>query len=288
MTDTLIRGTAGGGQIRFFCAYTKDIAETARSMFNLSPIATAALGRLLTGGALMGSTCKNDTDTLTLQINCSGPIKGLTVVANAKSEVKGFVINGDVVLPANSAGKLDVGGAVDLGVLSVIKDIGLKEPYIGQTNLVTGEIAEDLTYYYATSEQIPTSIALGVLMNKENTVRHAGGFMIQLMPDAGDEIIDALEAKLANYGSITSAFEKGMTPKDIIDDILGDFSPTINDEITPRYHCDCSIERVKKSLATLPKSDIEEMIADNKPIELTCQFCDKKYNITVDELKELI
>ena len=169
MNDTIIRGMAANNQVRFFCGYTKELVETARSIHNTSPVATAALGRLLTAGALMGNMCKNESDVLTLQIQCSGPIKGLTVTANAHSDVKGYVNNPNVDLPLSPAGKLDVGKALDLGVLSVIKDIGLKEPYVGQTNLVTGEIAEDLTYYFATSEQIPTSVALGVLVDTDIT-----------------------------------------------------------------------------------------------------------------------
>ena len=178
MNDIILRGTAANSQVRFFCAYTKEVVEQARQIHNTSPVVTAALGRLLTAGAIMGSMCKNDSDVLTLQIQCSGPIGGLTVTSNAKAEVKGYANEPQVILPPSDKGKLDVGKAVDLGVLSVIKEIGLKEPYVGQTNLVSGEIAEDLTYYFATSEQIPTSVALGVLMNKENTVRHAGGFII--------------------------------------------------------------------------------------------------------------
>ena len=181
MNDYIIRGTAANDQVRFFAAYTKDVVETARQKHNTSPVATAALGRLLTAGAMMGSMCKNDSDVITLQIQCSGPIGGLTVTADSKANVKGYVNNPDVMLPPSKEGKLDVGKALDLGVLTVIKDIGLKEPYSGQTHLVSGEIAEDLTYYFAASEQIPTSVALGVLMNKDNTVRQAGGFIIQMM-----------------------------------------------------------------------------------------------------------
>ena len=184
MKDYIVRGTAADDQVRFFAAYTKDVVEEARQRHNTSPVATAALGRLLTAGAMMGSMCKNEQDLITLQIKCSGPIGGLTVTADSKANVKGYAVHPDVMLPPSKEGKLDVGKALDLGVLTVIKDIGMKEPYSGQTHLVSGEIAEDLTYYFAASEQIPTSVALGVLMNKDNTVRHAGGFIIQMMPYA--------------------------------------------------------------------------------------------------------
>ena len=192
MNDYIIRGTAANDQVRFFAAYTKDVVETARQKHNTSPVATAALGRLLTAGAMMGSMCKNDSDIVTVQIKGDGPMGGLVVTSDAKARVKGYVYNKDVMLPPNAQGKLDVGGAIGNGVLTVIKDLGLKEPYSGQTNLITGEIAEDLTYYFASSEQIPTSVALGVLMNKENKVRKPRGFMIKIMQFDSDEFITEL------------------------------------------------------------------------------------------------
>lgn len=175
MSDYIVRATAADGQIRAFAANTKDVVETARKDHNTSPVATAALGRLLTGGAMMGIMMKGDKDVLTLQIKCSGPIGGLTVTSDSKGRVKGYVNHPEVMLPANAQGKLDVGGALGLGVLSVIKDLGLKEPYVGQTELKTGEIGDDLTYYFASSEQVPSAVGLGVLMEKDNTVRQAGG-----------------------------------------------------------------------------------------------------------------
>lgn len=288
MKDTIIRGMAADNQVRFFCAYTKELVETGRVLHNTSPVATAALGRLLTAGAIMGSMCKNDSDVLTLQIQCSGPIGGLTVTANAKADVKGYVNNPNVLLPPSDKGKLDVGKALDLGVLSVIKDIGLKEPYIGQSNLVSGEIAEDLTYYFATSEQIPTSVALGVLMEKNNTVKHAGGFIIQMLPFAEESLISDLEERLKDFSSITSLMEQGMTPTDMINKLFKGYDITMNDSITPNYHCDCSKERVEKAIMSISRKDIEEMIADNEPIEVNCQFCNKHYIFTPDDLKKMI
>lgn len=286
MNDILIHGMAANNQVRFFSCYSKELVETARQYHNTSPVATAALGRLLTAGAMMGSMCKNETDILTLQIQCSGPIGGLTVTANAHAQVKGYVNNPGVMLPPSPAGKLDVGKAVDLGVLSVIKDIGLKEPYIGQSNLVSGEIAEDLTYYYATSEQIPTSLALGVLMEKNNTVKHAGGFIIQLMPYAEEAIISDLEKRLKDYSSITSLMDKGMTPYDMMNRLFDGYDITFTKETTPLYKCDCSKERTFKAVMSIGRKDIEEMIKEGEPIQVECHFCNKKYTFTPDELKK--
>ncbi len=288
MKDTILRGMAANNQVRFFSAYTKEVVETARSIHNTSPVATAALGRLLTAGAIMGSMCKNNSDILTLQIQCSGPIGGLTVTSNAKAEVKGYVNHPDIMLPPSEKGKLDVGKALDLGVLSVIKDIGLKEPYVGQSNLVSGEIAEDLTYYFATSEQIPTSVALGVLMEKDNTVKHAGGFIIQLMPFAEESLISDLETRLKEFSSITTLMDKGMTSKDMMQKLFEGYDIVFNDEITPAYHCDCSRERVYKAVMSIGKNDIKEMIVDNKPIEVNCHFCNKNYVFDVNELEQMI
>lgn len=288
MNDVIIRGMAADNQVRFFAAYTKELVETARSIHNTSPVATAALGRLLTAGSIMGSMCKNDSDVLTLQIQCSGPIKGLTVTANAHAQVKGYVNNPNVDLPLSDKGKLDVGKALDLGVLSVIKDIGLKEPYVGQTNLVTGEIAEDLTYYFATSEQIPTSVALGVLVDRDLSVRHAGGFIIQLMPFATEELISDLENRLKDFSSITNLMEQGMTPEDMMHKLFDGYNMELTDSVTPEYHCDCSRERSYKAIASISRKDIEEMIADNEPIEVGCHFCNKKYTFSVDDLKNML
>ncbi|MFR5601560.1 MAG: Hsp33 family molecular chaperone HslO [Lachnospiraceae bacterium] len=288
MTDYIIRATAAQGQIRAFASTTRELVEQARAAHNTSPVATAALGRLLTAGGMMGVTMKNEDDILTLKIQGDGPIEGLTVTADSKGDVKGYVFNPSVMLPPNEKGKLDVGGALGLGVLSVIKDIGLKEPYVGQTILVTGEIAEDITYYYATSEQTPSSVALGVLMNRDNTVRQAGGFMIQLMPDASEEIISGLEAKLAGIQSITALLDQGMTPEQILEHILGEFTLEINDRIPTRFYCNCTKDRVEKALISVGRKEIQTMIDDGKTIEVNCHFCGKHYYFTVEELGEIL
>ncbi len=288
MEDYIIRGMAADHQVRFFAAYSKNLVEEARKRHDTSPVATAALGRLLTAGAMMGTMCKNDTDVITIQIKCSGPIGGLVVTADARANVKGYVYNKDVMLPPSKAGKLDVGKALDLGVLTVIKDLGLKEPYSGQTHLVSGEIAEDLTYYFATSEQIPTSVALGVLMNKDNTVRQAGGFIIQMMPFAQEEVIAALETRLKEFSSVTSHLDAGETPEDMMKKLFEGFDMEIEDKVPTQFYCNCSKERVSKAVISVGKKDLQEMIAEGKPIEVNCHFCNSHYTFTVEEMEEML
>lgn len=288
MTDYIVRVSAADNQIRGFAATTRDLVEHAREIHNTSPIATAALGRLLTAGTMMGIMMKGDNDLLTLQIKGAGPIEGITVTANSKGTVKGYVNRPEVMLPPSPKGKLDVGGAIGAGILTVIKDLGLKEPYVGQTNLVSGEIAEDLTYYYATSEQIPSSVALGVLMNKDNTVRRAGGFFIQLMPFASEEIISKLEKNISDIEGITGLLDKDMTPEMILEQILGEFDMEILDKIPTGFECNCSKERVEKAVISIGRKDIQEMIEDNEPIEVNCHFCNEHYIFSVEELNILL
>lgn len=288
MNDYMIRATAADGQIRAFAATTRDMVENAKNAHNTSPVATAALGRLMTAAAMMGADLKGEKDLLTLRIEGSGPLGGLLVTANGHGDVKGYAFNPDVMLPPNAQGKLDVGGSLDLGVLSVIKDIGLKEPYVGQTQLVTGEIAEDLTYYFATSEQVPSSVALGVLMNKDNTVRQAGGFIIQLLPGASDEIIDKLEAKLSGISSITALLNAGKTLEEILTDILGEFGLEILSKMPVQFRCDCDRSRVEKAIISIAKKEIQDMINEGREIEVNCQFCNKHYKFSVDELEDML
>ena len=287
MNDYIVRATAADHSIRAFAITSKNIVEEARKDHNTSPVITAALGRLLSGAAMMGTMMKGEKDLLTVQIQCQGPAQGLTVTADSAGHVKGFPRVADVELPPNALGKLDVGGALGLGVMSVIKDMGLKEPYVGQCQLQTGEIAEDLTYYFATSEQIPSAVGLGVLMNKNNTVRQAGGFIIQLMPFTSDEIIEKLEKRIAEIDSVTMMLERGLTPEGILEEILGDFGLEITDKIPAAFVCDCSKERVSRALSTLSKKDLDDIINDGESIEVKCQFCNKAYEFSVEELKEL-
>lgn len=285
--DYILRATAANGQILAFAATTRNTVETAVEAHKLSPVAAAGLGRLLTGTAMMSSTMKQKEDLLTIQILCDGPIGGMTVTADASGKVKGYVNNPSVLLPANKKGKLDVGGAVGNGTLRVIKDMGLKEPYIGQTELVSGEIAEDLTYYFAASEQVPSSVALGVLMNHDNTVAQAGGFIIQLLPFAEETVIQKLEERIATISSITSLLSQGKTPEMILKDLLFDMDLQIKEKQEITFYCNCSRERVERVLLSLGKEELEKMIEEKKPVELNCHFCNKKYSFTIEELKGL-
>ena len=288
MADYIVRATAANNQIRAFAATTRDLTEKARSVHNTSPVATAALGRLLTAGAMMGTMMKGEKDILTLQIKAGGPINGITVTADSKANVKGYVGNPEVMLPPNAKGKLDVAGAVGVGLLQVIKDMGLKEPYVGQTVLQTSEIAEDLTYYFATSEQVPSSVGLGVLMEHDNTVKQAGGFIIQLMPFTDDGVIDALEKKLSEVTSVTSMLDAGDTPEMILEKLLGDFGVQITDKVPANFYCNCTKHRVEKAIISIGGKDIQEMIDDQKPIEVNCHFCNTNYEFSVEELKQIL
>lgn len=286
--DYIVRATAADHQLRAFAVTSKDIVEKAREIHNTSPVATAAIGRLLTAASMMGSMMKGEKDVLTLQIECGGPIGGITVTADSNADVKGYVNNPNVILPPNAQGKLDVSGALGPGFLNVIKDIGLREPYNGQTHLVSGEIAEDLTYYFATSEQVPSSVGLGVLMDKDNHVRQAGGFIIQVMPDTDDEVIDKLEARLGEVHSVTEMLDKGMTPEDILNYVLEGMDVEILETVPTQYKCDCSFERVSKVIASLGKKELQEIIDDGKPVEVNCQFCGSHYKFDTEQLKEFI
>ena len=288
MGDYIVRAMAANQQIRVFAIYSKDMVEKARASHNTSPVATAALGRLLSAGAMMGVMMKGDKDVLTLQMKGTGPLRGNVVTADSKGNVKGYVDNPDVMLPPNAAGKLDVGGAIGVGVLNVIKDMGLKEPYNGTCELKTGEIGDDLTYYFATSEQVPSAVGLGVLMNKDNTVRQAGGFIIQLMPFIEDKVVDALEQKLANVKSVTAMLDAGFTPEMILEELLGEFGLEITEKMPTQFYCDCDKKRVEKALIGVGRATLNEMVQEGKTIEVGCHFCNTKYEFTVEELKELI
>ena len=288
MGDYIVRATAANSQIRAFAATTRELVEYARAAHNTSPVATAALGRLLTAGSMMGIMMKGDKDLLTLQIHASGPLNGMTVTADAKGNVKGYVGNPNVVIHANEKGKLDVAGAVGIGFMNVIKDMGLKEPYLGQTELRTSEIAEDLTYYFATSEQVPSSVGLGVLMEKDNTVKQAGGFILQLMPLTEEEVINRLEENLKRVTSVTGMLEEGKTPEGILETLLEGFDIEINDKVPTQFHCNCSKERVEKALISIGRKEIQEMIDEGKEIEMNCHFCNKNYKFSVEDLKRIL
>lgn len=288
MGDYIVRATAQGNQIRAFAAVTTETVETARRAHNTSPVATAALGRLLTGGAMMGVMMKGEKDILTLQIHAGGPLKGMTVTADSAGRVKGYVGEPNVIIPANARGKLDVAGAVGVGFLDVIKDLGMKEPYIGQVALQTSEIAEDLTYYFATSEQVPSAVGLGVLMNRDNTVRQAGGFIVQLMPFAEEAVISGLEKNVAGISSVTGLLEEGHTPESLLSTVLDGFDVEIVDQVPTEFYCNCSKSRVEKALISIGRKELNEMIQEGKEVELNCHFCNSHYTFSVEELKEIL
>lgn len=288
MSDYIIRTMAANNQIRAFAAVTRDVVETARKAHNTSPVATAALGRLLTGGAMMGVMMKGEKDILTLQIKAGGPLQGITVTADSHGNVKGYVGNPTVLIPANAKGKLDVAGAVGVGFLNVIKDLGMKEPYVGQVALQTSEIAEDLTYYFATSEQVPSAVGLGVLMNKDNTVRQAGGFIVQLMPFAEEATVARLEENVQKISSVTSLLDAGHTPETLLETVLEGFDLEFNEKIPTQFACNCSKSRVEKALISIGAKELNEMIQEGKDVELNCHFCNTNYTFTVEELKEIL
>lgn len=288
MKDYIVRAIAADSQIRAFAAVTTETVETARQDHNTSPVATAALGRLLTAGTMMGVMMKGDKDILTLQVKGDGPIQGITVTADSKGRVKGYVGNPEVIIPANAKGKLDVSGAVGNGFLQVIKDMGLKEPYVGQVALQTGEIAEDLTYYFAASEQVPSAVGLGVLMNKDNTVRQAGGFIVQVMPFAEEETIAKLEENVQKIQSVTSLLEQGHTPESLLEQVLDGFDIEINDTVPAEFYCNCNKSRVERALLSIGRKELNEMIQEGKDVELNCHFCNTNYTFSVEELKEIL
>ena len=288
MSDYIVRATAGNGSIRAFAATTRDLVQHAREVHHTSPVASAALGRMLTAAAMMGSMLKGDKDILTLQVRGEGPLQGIVVTSDSKAQVKGYVFNPSVEIPDLIPGKLNVSGAIGAGHLSVIKDIGMREPYAGKIELVTGEIAEDLTYYFAQSDQTPSAIGLGVLVETDTSIRRAGGFIIQLLPDATDEMIDKLEKKLATIPYVSDLLDMGQTPEGILEMILGDFDLKIMDTIPTAFYCNCTRERVEKALISIGKEELEKIIREDKKANLHCHFCSKEYDFNEEQLVALL
>ena len=288
MSVYIVRATAGNGSIRAFAATTRDLVQHAREVHHTSPVASAALGRMLTAAAMMGSMLKGDKDILTLQVRGEGPLQGIVVTSDSKAQVKGYVFNPSVEIPDLIPGKLNVSGAIGAGHLSVIKDIGMREPYAGKIELVTGEIAEDLTYYFAQSEQTPSAIGLGVLVETDTSIRRAGGFIIQLLPDATDEMIDKLEKKLATIPYVSDLLDMGQTPEGILEMILGDFDLKIMDTIPTAFYCNCTRERVEKALISIGKEELEKIIREDKKANLHCHFCSKEYDFNEEQLVALL
>ncbi len=288
MTDYIVRATAANAQIRAFACTTRNTVEEARRRHDTTPVATAALGRLMSGALMMGVSMKGEKDVMTLQVQADGPLQGITVTADSQGHVKGYVGNPDVNLPLNSKGKLDVSGAVGKGILNVIKDLGMKEPYNGQIELVSGEIGEDLTYYFAASEQIPSSVGLGVLVDRDYTVAQAGGFIVQLMPFASEEIIERLEQNVQRVTSVTALLCEGMTPEDLLKYVLKGFDIEFTDTIPASFFCDCSRAKTDKVLISVGKKELQGMIDEGEPVELKCHFCNTAYTYTAQELRTLL
>ncbi len=286
MKDYIVRATAANSQIRAFAATTREMVEFARAAHNTSPVATAALGRLLTAGSMMGIMMKGEKDLLTLQVKAGGPLNGMTVTADSKGNVKGYVGNPNVVIHANEKGKLDVAGAVGVGFMNVIKDMGLKEPFVGTVPIQTGEIGEDFSYYFMVSEQIPSVVSLGVLVDTTNEILSSGGFIIQLLPEASDEDISYIEEKMRNFPAVSALLNEGYTPEEMLQMIFEDVK--ILDSQDLFFECDCSKEKMKNALMTVGKDEIQAMIDEDHGCEMTCQFCNSKYSFSEDELKELL
>lgn len=286
--DYILRATAGNSSIRIFVANTKDTVQKAFEIHKTSPVMSAALGRSLTAAAIMGSMLKSEKDILTINIRGDGPGKGLVVTSDSNSRVKGYCLNNVVNIPLKENGKLDVRTALGEGNITIIKDMGLKEPYIGQIPLISGEIAEDLTYYFAKSEQTPSAVSLGVLVDRNYSIKQSGGFIIQLLPDADENIISILEEKMRTIEPITTMLEKSMTLEEILNEIAGELGVNILDKIPVNYYCNCSKEKVEKALISIGEKELNNIIKEDKKATLHCHFCNKDYNFDENELKQLL
>lgn len=288
MKDQMVRAFAADGMIRAFAASTGNLVEEARAIHNTAPVVTAALGRMLTAGVMMGAMMKNPEDRLTIKIDGAGPMRGVLVTADCSGHVKGYPYENMVILPPNAKGKLDVSGAIGAGILTVISDTGLKEPYVGQVELVSGEIAEDIAYYYASSEQVPSSVGLGVLVNPDSTVNCAGGFIIQLMPGCPEETISRLEECMKDVTGVTDILKEGKTAEEMLRGILAPLDPVVTDTTDCSFYCNCSRERVSRALMTVGEKELRSMISDGKPVELSCHFCGKSYTFSVKDLERML
>jgi len=286
--DLNVRATAANGTVRLAAAVTTQMVRKAKEIHSLSPTASAALGRTLTGAALMSTTLKEKSHSITIQIKGNGPLRSIVVITDAFANVRGYVANPNADLPLNEKGKLDVGKAVGKGFINVIKDLGLKKPYIGQVDLVSGEIAEDLAYYYANSEQIPTVIALGVLVDKDGSILNSGGYMIQLMPDANDDLIDYVENKIQTVKPVTSMLAEGLGAEDILYLLLGEKGVKVLEKTEPAYKCTCSRDRMERNILSLGEKELRNLLSEQETIETQCYFCNSKYLFTRDDIEKYI
>ena len=288
MNDYIIRATAANETVRAFAIRSTQLTAEAREIHHTLPVVTAALGRLLSAGAMMGSMMKGEKDKLTLMMKGDGPIGQMTVTVDSHGNVKGFPANPAVDIPRKYAGKLDVGSAVGRGLLTVSMDLGLKEPYNGSVEIQTGEIGDDLAYYFTVSEQTPSAVGLGVMVDTDSSVKHAGGFIIQLMPDADEETISSIEKAVSQSQPVTAMMDKGMTPEDILEHLLGSLDLKITEKRPVRYYCGCSKEKVASALATISTQDLRDIINDGEEIEVKCYFCNSAYKYSIEELEAIM
>ena len=287
--DYMIRATAANAQVRAFAVTSRDLVAYARDAHDLSPVAAAALGRTMSAALMMADMLKGPQDLLTIKIDGDGPLGGILVTADNLGGVKGYVQNPDVDLPNNAFGHLNVGGAVGRGTLTVIRDMGMKDPYVGQTAIQTGEIAEDITYYYAVSEQIPSSFGLGVLVSrKDKKILQAGGFIIQLMPFAEEETISALEKNLKGIDPVTKMLSDGYTPEQMLEKVLEGMNLEVTEKTPVAFRCNCGKERYERALVLLGRDEVQKIVDEGEPVEITCQFCGKKYSFSPEELQTVL
>lgn len=287
-TDYIIRATAANETVRAFAIRSTEMTEVMREKHRTLPVVTAAMGRVMSAAAMMGCMMKGDRDKLTVTVKGDGPIGQMVVTVDSHGNVKGFPANPNVDIPRKYAGKLDVGSAVGNGTLTVSMDLGLREPYNGQVELQTGEIGDDFAYYFTVSEQTPSAVGLGVMIDRDTTVKHAGGFIIQMMPDVSDDTITRIENQLNSAGSVTDMMERGMTPEDILRSLLDGQEPILTEKDPVRFHCDCSKERVSGALATIQTGELEDMIEAGEDIEVRCHFCNSTYHFSAEELREIL
>lgn len=286
--DYIVRASLANDSVRAFAISSTHLVAEARERHRTLPVVTATLGRLLSAGAIMGSMMKGEKDIVTVSLKGDGPAGYITVTADSHGHVKGFPGNPNVDIPRKYAGKLDVGAAVGRGLLTVSYDLGLKEPYSGQVEIQTGEVAEDLAYYFTVSEQLPSAVGLGVMVDTDSSVKHAGGFIVQLLPDAPEDVIELLEKKLANLEPVTTMMEKGMTPEDMLSYIFEGVDIEFTERHDVEFYCDCSKEKVKRALAAISDKDLQDIVNDDEAIEVKCFFCNTAYKFSIADIKDIL
>lgn len=286
--DYIVRASLANDSVRAFAISSTHLVAEARERHRTLPVVTAALGRLLSAGAIMGCMMKGDKDIVTVSLKGDGPAGYITVTADSHGHVKGFPGNPNVDIPRKYAGKLDVGAAVGRGLLTVSYDLGLKEPYSGQVEIQTGEVAEDLAYYFTVSEQLPSAVGLGVMVDTDSSVKHAGGFIVQLLPDAPEDVIELLEKKLANLEPVTTMMEQGMTPEEMLLHIFEGVDIEFTERHDVEFYCDCSKEKVKRALAAISDKDLQDIVNDDEDIEVKCYFCNTAYNFSIADIKDIL